>query len=215
MHEGGCCETCSDILGLLRLEQADRYQKDLPISKDRSQEVILAYDMNGEPLSRNRGGPIRLVVTRWFETNLSKWLCHLSLQPIRGPGLFTTKFYNEPDPLHSKGGMRPVWSVEPNSMIVNPAPDTRVQDSTFEVSGWAWSDDGISSVHLGTADGKEWVEAEVNPRIDFSWQAFAKIITLSPGSHRIIARATSAMGLQQPLSERRNHVHGIIVHVCI
>jgi len=42
--------------------KADRYQKDLPLEKALSPEVLLAYEMNGVPLSRNRGGPVRLVV---------------------------------------------------------------------------------------------------------------------------------------------------------
>jgi len=192
--------------------QTDRYQKDLPISKARSNEVMLTYEMNGKPLSRKRG-PVRLVVPGWFGTNSTKWLCRLSLQSHRAPGPFTTTFYNEQSPLDPNGGMRPVWSVEPNSMIVSSGPDVRMQDTTLEVSGWAWSNDGISSVHLSIDEGEEWTEANVTPRTDFSWQAFAKTITLSPGAHHIIARATSSTGIQQPLSGRRNHVHIITVYL--
>jgi DMSO/TMAO reductase YedYZ molybdopterin-dependent catalytic subunit len=194
--------------------QADRYQKDLPISKARSQEVMLAYEMNGKPLSRERGGPVRLIVPGWFGTNSTKWLCRLSLQSHRAQGIFTTKFYNERNPLDPTEGMGPVWGVEPNSMIVKPAPDDRLQGSTFEVSGWAWSNEDITAVHLNLDDGDEWIEAGVNSRTDFSWQAFTKVITLSPGPHRIIARATSSNGIQQPISGRRNHVHTLNFHLC-
>jgi DMSO/TMAO reductase YedYZ molybdopterin-dependent catalytic subunit len=72
--------------------QADRYQKDLPIEKALSSDVLLAYEINGKPPSRNRGGPVRLVVPGWFGTNMTKWLCRLSLQPHRAPGPFTTIF---------------------------------------------------------------------------------------------------------------------------
>lgn len=61
----------------------NRYRKDLPISKALSREVLVAYEMNGAPLTRERGGPVRLVVPGWFGTNMTKWLCRLSVQDGR------------------------------------------------------------------------------------------------------------------------------------
>jgi len=52
---------------------ADRYQKDL---KAMSREVLLAYEINGARPSKERGGPVRLIVPGWRGTNSTKWLCH-------------------------------------------------------------------------------------------------------------------------------------------
>jgi hypothetical protein len=38
-------------------------------------------------------------------TNMTKWLCRLSLRANRAQGPFTTKFYNEQDPNDSNGRM--------------------------------------------------------------------------------------------------------------
>jgi len=192
--------------------ESDRYQKDLPLEKALSSEVMLAYSLDGEPLTRKRGGPVRLVVPGWFGTNSTKWLCRLSVQSDRSKGHYTTTFYNEKNPNDPKGAMRPVWMVEPNSMIVSPCPDALLQGPQIEVVGWAWSCDGIKSVLIIT-DDESVAGADLEPRIDFSWQSFKAILPLSSGLHRITARAISANGLEQPLTGRRNHVHSVSVVV--
>ncbi|KAE8448999.1 hypothetical protein EG329_008587 [Mollisiaceae sp. DMI_Dod_QoI] len=189
---------------------ADRYQKDLPIKKAMSDEVMLAYEMNGEPLSRKRGGPVRLVVPGWFGTNMTKWACRISLRGERASGPFTTTFYNEIDPESNEGQMRPVWGVEPNSMIVSPAEGAKIRQGEVKAWGWAWSEDGIMDVEVGLHEATKFWKAELDPRKDFSWQRFEVSIILEPGSYCLAARATSTSGMQQPISGRRNHAH--IVH---
>ncbi len=105
--------------------------------------------------------------------------------------------------------IRPVWQVEPNSIITSPTPNTQLKSSVLEIHGWAYSSDGIKAVHISKDDGKSWLEAEVEPRMEFSWQQFKAKVDLPLGTHRIIARATSSAELQQPLSGRRNHVHTV------
>ena len=156
---------------------------------------------------------MRLVVPGWFGTNMTKWLCRLSLQPDRAQRPFTTTFYNERDPTDSNGRMRPVWRVEPNSMIVTPARDAQLEGPRIEVEGWAWSDDVISAVQVSTDGGVSWLDAIVEPRHEFSWQKFNTVVSLSSGLHQLVARATSSSGLQQPLSGRRNHAHTI--KICV
>ena len=166
--------------------------------------------MNGKSLSKNRGGPVRLVVPGWFGTNSTKWLCRLSLQAARAPGPFTTKFYNEEDPSYSDGRMRPVWMVEPNSMIVSPYSGAQLTDSLVEVRSWAWSDDGIKLVQIRVDEGQTWIDTEVESRQDFSWQRFSITITLPPGTHQLTARATSSSELN---NQRRSGETTCIVSI--
>lgn len=199
---------------------ADRYQKDMPLAKARQPEVLVAYEMNGAPLRKERGGPVRLIVPGWFGTNMTKWLCRIAVQARRAPSPFTTVLYNERDDASTSSGeeaasTRPVWAVEPNSMIVDPPADARLTgtDEGVEVRGWAWSHDGVSSVCVSANDGSSWVEADVSDRVDFSWQRFRVRMALPVGSYHIIARATSRAGVQQPMRGRRNHVHRIRLDV--
>lgn len=192
---------------------SDRYQKDLPLEKAMKSKVMIAHKINGDRLSKERGGPVRLIVPGWFGTNSTKWLCRLSSQKTRAPGHYTTTFYNEADP-SSPGKSRPIWDVEINSIIVQPAPDDAfVEDEMIKIEGWCWCHDGVKSVAVSYDDGSSWVDAEVKSRVDFSWQRFVTSIRLRAGSFKLMARATSISGVQQPLTGRRNHVHSITIIV--
>jgi DMSO/TMAO reductase YedYZ molybdopterin-dependent catalytic subunit len=177
-------------------------------------EVQVAYEMNGEPLSKERGGPARLVVPGYFGTNSTKWLCKLSVRSERALGPFTTTFYNEVEPQDpNKRKMRPVWQVEVNSMIVRPRPNEVLASQQVSVSGWAWSEDGVGKVEINGDDGESWLEAIVEDRIEFGWQKFERALRMQPGRRIVVGRATSLNGEQQPLTGRRNPVHRVEVIV--
>ncbi|OOF91835.1 hypothetical protein ASPCADRAFT_210773 [Aspergillus carbonarius ITEM 5010] len=195
---------------------ADRYQKDLPMQKALTPEVLVAYEMNGQPLTKERGGPVRLVVPGWFGTNFTKWLCRLSVQATRSEGPFTTVFYNELDPTDSQGvRKRPVWKVEPNSMIVRPRPEEVFLGPQY-VEGWGrtWGADEIARVEVSLDHGDTWEEASVVPRKQFEWQFFSfRVYVHRADRYDIQARATDRSGARQPLQGRRNHVPTVQIWV--
>lgn len=184
-------------------KESDRYQKDMCLEKAKSEEVLVAYLLNGEPLDKLRGGPVRLVVPGWFGTNSTKWLCRLSLHTKRSQSHYTTTLYNELRPGRTE--KTPIWAVEPNSIIVSPQPNEQVQGASVTVRGWAWSCDGISKVEVKVNDGS-WTNAQLQPRKDFSWQEFVVNVELAPGRHVAFARATCRSGEVQPMTGRRNQV---------
>lgn len=193
---------------------SDRYQKDLPIKKALGSEVLLAFEMNGHRLSKERGGPVRLVVPGWFGTNMTKWICRLSLQDKRAAGPYTTVFYNEIDPADPSGSRkRPVWEVEVNSIITSPAPDTVVYGPEVTIEGWAWCHEPVARVLVGSLLKEPWVDAVVTAREGFSWQRWRAVLTLAEGEHVLVARAASESGTEQPLGGRRNHVHRVRIWV--
>ena len=187
----------------------DRYRKDLPLAKALSPEVLVAYAMNGAPLSRARGGPVRLVVPGWFGTNMTKWLCRLSLQAGRADGPFTTTWYNRAQPA-GRGGAEPVWAVEPNALITAPAPGEAIAMPALAVRGWAWGDSPIVGVDLSLDGGASWHGAQVAQRVDHGWQAFeALLLPLATGPTQLVARARDAAGRTQALQGTRNAAHAV------
>ncbi|KAK3047317.1 hypothetical protein LTR09_011307 [Extremus antarcticus] len=194
--------------------EADRYQKDLTLAKALGPEVLVAYAMNGQPLSKNRGGPVRLVVPGWFGTNSTKWLCKLEVQDRRAEGPFTTTFYNEQYPPDDPTNpYKPVYGVQPNSMISSPEPEAEVVGAEVVVEGWAWSEDGVTTVDVSVDEGESWVDAKVEDRSELSWQRFRAKLELAKGRFVVLARAEGADGRVQPLGEGRNHVHRVAFEV--
>ena len=98
----------------------DAYQKDLPLQRALGDDVLLAYEMNGQPLRPENGFPVRLVVSGYFGTNSVKWLTRMTLAGGRADGPFVTRWYN--DPLlfasgHETRATRPVWSLDRKSVV--------------------------------------------------------------------------------------------------
>ena len=51
----------------------DVFCRSIPLSKAR-EDCLLAYEMNGAPMSPEHGYPVRLVVPGWFGNNSVKWV---------------------------------------------------------------------------------------------------------------------------------------------
>jgi DMSO/TMAO reductase YedYZ molybdopterin-dependent catalytic subunit len=187
------------------------YQKDLPIAKALQDEVLLAYEINGEPLSDYRGGPVRLVAPGWYATNSVKWLRTLRLADRRAGGPFTTTWYNDAD---ASGVRRPVWAVAPDSAIVAPAAGESIDAGEATIRGWSWGEHDIARVDVSTDGGATWTPAGLSPRTGKSWQAFSADVGLDrSGPIRIMSRATDVRGEVQPMSGARNACVAIEVQI--
>ncbi|MDC9835953.1 molybdopterin-dependent oxidoreductase [Rhizobium binxianense] len=190
--------------------QNEIFQKDLPIHKAMADEVLLALEINGKPLSPDRGGPVRLVVPGWYGTNSVKWIGSIIAADCRAPGPYTTRFYNDTTPT----GTKPVWAVAPESVIVGPDPAVSLQSGTAtRIWGWAWGDEPIASAEVSVDGGSRWHAASVGPRQDRSWQQFEYFWTPTRGQHVLKCRCTNVQGETQPLTPARNAVHDIAVTV--
>ena len=186
------------------------YLKDCPLERVAQGGVLLAYEINGEPLDAEHGFPLRLIVPGFYGTNSVKWLSRLHLADARADGPFTTQLYNDP----VEGGTRPVWAVAPESVIVSPAPDAELGMQPIEIWGWAWADGGVAQVEISTDGGASWRQAQVAPQSGWSWQKFS--VPWRPdraGEAVLMSRATGKQGLLQPLSDWRNCVHAVRVTI--
>lgn len=192
---------------------SDFYLKDLPIERVGAGGVILAYEMNGEPLTLEHGAPVRLFIPGYYGTNCVKWLRRMTVADRRADGPMTTTFYNDAPPhsgtAHHPAAPRPVWEIAPESVIVSPAPEAEVPlEEPVEIWGWAWASRGVVKVDVSFDGGATYASANLAPRDNWSWQRFSyKWKPDLEGSVVVESRATDSEGVEQPRAGARNSIY--------
>lgn len=188
-------------------EHVPWFRKDLPLARVAA-DVLLATRLNGARLPGRHGGPVRLVVPGFYGTNSVKWIWRMTLADRRADGLFTTRYYNDALP---DGSTRPVYGLAPESVVVSPAPHTRIGRQT-DLCGWAWGDVPVASVEVSIDDGATWAAASVTERAGREWQAWRMRAGFPrSGPAHVMCRATDALGRTQPSTGARNEIHRVEV----
>ncbi|MEJ2863790.1 molybdopterin-dependent oxidoreductase [Actinomycetospora flava] len=181
------------------------YLKDLPMDVVRERGV-LAYEMDGAPLTAEHGHPVRLFVPGYFGTNNVKWLRALTVADRRPEHLFTTTLYQRATP--GTGALAPVRDLDVASLVTA----VRLDGDGLHVAGWAWGSSAVVGVEVGSGpdEPRDWVDAALDTPVggEHGWRAFAA--TVRPGTV-VGARARDAAGRRQPLRGARNACHVVAV----
>jgi len=165
---------------------------------DPAAEILIAYEMNGEPLSPDHGAPFRLIVPHWYAVASVKWLKRIDVltEPFSGEFQTGHYIYEWPDRPHE-----PVDLMRVRARISDPAPGTTIPAGTVTVRGKAWSGTGpVTAVDVSFTGEGEWHRAKLEPPKDPSqWQDWSlDWQATGVGRHSLRARATDAAGNVQP-----------------
>lgn len=183
------------------------FARSLSIEMASNPDIMLAWEINGQPLPPQHGYPLRLIVPGWYGMASVKWLNHIEAIDYEFQGYQQVGTYVYKQDNDDKG--IPVTSIRVKSLMVPPGkPDwyTRkrlLESGAVTLHGRAWSGEGvaISKVEVAVGEaGDEWHEAELFAanekyawsRWQFNWDAVA-------GFHQLRCRATDANGETQPL----------------
>jgi sulfane dehydrogenase subunit SoxC len=183
------------------------YQRALPISEAMSDNVMLAYEMNGAPLPPQHGAPLRLIVPGWYGMAHVKWLRRITVVPEPFDG-FQMRAYRLRDAPDEPG--IPLTRIEPRALLVPPGfPDFMsrrrvLRSGTVMIEGRAWSGWArINMVQVSLDGGDSWEVADLEQVLDsHGWAHWTWRWQAEPGSYVLSARATDASGRTQPLGQR-------------
>lgn len=177
-----------------------RFARSLPIADALSPDVLLADTMNGQPLPREHGGPLRLIVPGFYGVSQVKWVERIEVWPSRFAGWYQAKDYVTVRGVETPSGILHTASAIGRMRLKSIV--TRVERTDgpdLRIRGLAWNDGavGITGVEVGL-DGGPFRTAELLPaEHPFGFRHFrADWRSPAPGEHRIVSRARDPRGVQ-------------------
>ncbi|PPQ78756.1 LOW QUALITY PROTEIN: hypothetical protein CVT25_010759 [Psilocybe cyanescens] len=159
------------------------YVVSVPWSKVKANEVILAWSMNGEPLPKIHGFPLRAVVFGYIGARSCKWLYRIKAitEPSRAPVQSREYLYfNQQVGKHNQSYTRGIQIQEMpvSSAIMEPwNKQVVVHGGILRVKGWAYSGGGRwpERVEVSGDGGYIWYEVpqeNLSKKHKFAWRTW-------------------------------------------
>lgn len=178
------------------------YARSLPMAKAQD-DVLLALEMNGEPLSATHGFPLRALVPGWFGMASVKWLQRIIVSREPFHGYYQSIDYTYWTRRDGLPTLRPLQEMQVKAQIAQPRMhEVVLTGTTYRVHGAAWTSDGtIEKVEISVDGGESWVAATlIGEAIEYAWR-FWEFDWQTParaGNLSLIARASDSKGRTQP-----------------
>ncbi|XP_069908469.1 sulfite oxidase, mitochondrial isoform X1 [Oryctolagus cuniculus] len=160
------------------------YGASIPLARalDPAADVLLAYEMNGEPLPRDHGFPVRVVVPGVVGARHVKWLGRVSVQPEESGSHWQRRDYKGFSPsvdwdTVDFDSAPSIQELPVQSAITEPRDGETVESGEVTVKGYAWSGGGraVIRVDVSLDGGLTWQAAELYgeeqcPRKAWAWR---------------------------------------------
>lgn len=185
----------------------EQFGRSITLENAMKPEPLLAYALNGDPLTKAQGFPVRLIMPGWYGVANVKWVSEIHLQEDRYVGHFQARWYRS---IRSVGGTgaeddpgtqwveTEITRMHPKSVIARVTKS----GSACQIHGFVLNDGSpVKSVEVKVDDGP-WEKATMDPaNTQFSWKLFTYHWDgAAPGEHTLVSRVTVSNGTVQPLA---------------
>ena len=178
------------------------FARSLPLAKACDEATLLAYAMNGEPLTTEHGHPLRAVIPGWFGMAWVKWLIGIRIVERPFLGYWQGRDYFRWDRSLGEPNLVPLTEMHPKAQIARPVAGARLSvGAKTRIFGAAWSGEApIREVLVSVDDGADWRPATLlAPASRHAWRLWEVSWTpREPGRYRLACRAVDAAGTTQP-----------------
>lgn len=129
----------------LQVQGADEYSSAIPLALATNPDTLLVYEMNGQPLARQHGFPVRLLSPGRYGFKSAKWVVG-----IRALRTEYVDWYGQRN--WSRTGV-----VKTMSRIDTPANGAKLQPGRHRIAGIAYAGDrGVGAVQFSADGGRTW-----------------------------------------------------------
>jgi sulfite oxidase len=187
-------------------EPAQPFAGSIPFDKACRPEVLLAWEMNGEPLAPVHGAPLRVMVPGYLGARSVKWLERIEVRSAPWKGYFQDVAYRllPEDGTPGPGAGIPLGIVALNADVLAPADGATVAAGPVEVRGYAFAggERCIARVDVSLDAGATWLQAQLLDDLGlWAWRQWRTTVHLGPGEHEIVVRAWDSSAATQPEDE--------------
>jgi DMSO/TMAO reductase YedYZ molybdopterin-dependent catalytic subunit/glyoxylase-like metal-dependent hydrolase (beta-lactamase superfamily II)/rhodanese-related sulfurtransferase len=179
----------------------------IPLAKALAPEVLLADEMNGEPLPPAHGYPLRVVVPGYIGARSVKWLSQITVQGEPSTNYFQSRTYRlYPRRVRSEATLEHGFSLGEtpvNSVVCTPregevVPGTKVLARGYAITGGTRE---IERVEVSLDDGETFVTAELlDGGQAGAWRLWEAELEVGRGPCEICVRAWDSAASTQPES---------------
>ncbi|AHH99315.1 sulfite oxidase [Kutzneria albida] len=173
-----------------------RFGASIPLAKAMSDEVLLAWRMNGQPLHAVHGAPVRVVVPGYIGARSVKWVDRVTVREHPSLNYFQDVAY--------RLAGQALGPIAVNSAILAPDDGATVAAGPVTITGYAMAGDGrgITRVEVSLDGGRQWHRAELGSRLSqWAWRQWSITLDLPPGEVEVTARAWDVTAATQPEHE--------------
>ncbi len=197
------------------------FSRSLPLEKALQKNVLIVYEMNGEPLPVGHGFPVRAIVPEWFAVASVKWLTRLVVVTKPFHGYFQTIDYAYWKHENGLAHRVPITSLLVKSQISRPEfRESVAAGSTYKVTGAAWTGEHeVVKIELSSDGGHTWSDAHWTSKSETgAWRLweFEWKVPSTTGIVTLASRATDSAGNVQPATrdlDRENYLINQVIPI--
>lgn len=189
-----------------KIEQ--QFGRSITLENAMKPEPLLAYALNGDPLTREQGFPVRLLMPGWYGVANVKWLAEVRLQEDRYLGNYQARWYRSVVGVGGTGedndpGTQWVETEVTRLHLKSVIARVRSKGGAHEVLGFVLNDGTpLKSVEVQIDNGP-WQKATMaSTNTQYSWKLFTcRWEGATAGEHTLVSRVTDIDGNVQPTAD--------------